>query len=162
MSNKRSYSNQVTESSPWPGYRCRPSCKDLERLWHFSRGMVLHHIGYIFPRYIRGRYAGPDGAAIGRNVPDRLVLQESHDELRGAAWLYLDYSDRRVEKDREPRSEGEGILRPPSTWWMRGTLFDSTNRRGSPMNVYFGMVSEKGCTSPSNPARCRVLKQNQN
>ena len=105
LSNKRSYSNQVTESSPWPGYRCRPSCKDLERLWHFSRGMVLHHIGYIFPRYIRGRYAGPDGAAIGRNVPDRLVLQESHDELRGAAQLHHDSADRRAEEGREPRSE---------------------------------------------------------
>ena len=36
----------------------------FERLWHFSRGMVLHHIGYIFPRYIRGRYDGPGGAAL--------------------------------------------------------------------------------------------------
>ncbi|HQJ23705.1 MAG TPA: hypothetical protein PK475_10190 [Rectinema sp.] len=83
----------------------------------------------------------------------------SFEELRSYTMTLQTDELKRVES-RAPRAKAYYIR--PAHVETRGTLFDSTNRRESPMNEYFGMVSEKGCTSPSNPARCQVLKQNQN
>jgi len=77
--------------------------------------MVLHHIGYIFPRYIRGRYAGPGGAASAEMYQidwyERNPMM-SFEELRGLYHI----ADRRAEEGPEPRSEGQGILHTPDSF----------------------------------------------